>query len=84
MSDPLAGRRRRRADHDTGTIADPDEEGYFTGRPQRLYGMIPGEKKLVCFTASERAAGHCEPIAWSLAAQRFFDFDDDRLDPAAS
>lgn len=60
-------------------IADPDEEGYFAGQPQRLYDMIPGEKTLVRFTAAEGAAGHCEPMARSLAAQRFFDYLDDRL-----
>lgn len=63
-------------------IADPDDEGYFAGQPQRLYDMIPGEKTLVRFTAAEGAAGHCEPMARSLAAQRFFDYLDDHLNPA--
>ncbi|HEY0228625.1 MAG TPA: dipeptidyl aminopeptidase, partial [Mycobacterium sp.] len=65
-------------------IADPDEEGYFAGQPQRLYDMLPGEKTLVRFTAAEGAAGHCEPMARSLAAQRFFDYLDDHLGPAGS
>lgn len=65
-------------------IADPDEEGYFAGQPQRLYDMIPGEKTLVRFTAAEGAAGHCEPMARSLAAQRFFDYLDDHLGPIGS
>jgi len=60
-------------------IADPDDESYFAGQPQRLYDMIPGEKTLVRFTAAEGAAGHCEPMARSLAAQRFFDYLDDHL-----
>ncbi|GAA5165698.1 alpha/beta hydrolase [Amycolatopsis dongchuanensis] len=60
-------------------IADPDQEGYFAGQPQRLYDMIPGEKVHVRFTEAEGAAGHCEPMARSLAAQRFFDFLDDHV-----
>lgn len=60
-------------------IADPDQEGYFAGQPQRLYDMIPGEKVHVRFTQAEGAAGHCEPMARSLAAQRFFDFLDDHV-----
>jgi hypothetical protein len=60
-------------------IADPDEEGYFAGQPERLYKMIPGEKLHVRFTAAEGAAGHCEPMARGLAAQRFFDWLDDTL-----
>jgi hypothetical protein len=60
-------------------IADPDQEGYFAGQPQRLYDMIPGEKVHARFTEAEGAAGHCEPMARSLAAQRFFDFLDDHV-----
>ncbi|MFE2380910.1 alpha/beta hydrolase family protein [Streptomyces misionensis] len=60
-------------------IADPDQEGYFAGQPKRLYDMIPGEKVHVRFTEAEGAAGHCEPMARSLAAQRFFDFLDDHV-----
>jgi len=41
--------------------------------------MIPGEKVHVRFTEAEGAAGHCEPMARSLAAQRFFDFLDDHV-----
>jgi alpha-beta hydrolase superfamily lysophospholipase len=60
-------------------IADPDQEGYFAGQPQRLYDMIRCEKTHVRFTEAEGAAGHCEPMARALAAQRFFDFLDDHV-----
>ena len=60
-------------------IANPDNEGYFAGQPQRLYEMLPGEKEIVHFTEAEGAAGHCEPMARGLAAQRFFDFLDDHI-----
>ncbi|CAL9631132.1 alpha/beta hydrolase family protein [Streptomyces sp. enrichment culture] len=60
-------------------IADPDQEGYFAGQPKRLFDMIPGKKEHVRFTEAEGAAGHCEPMARSLAAQRFFDFLDDHV-----
>ena len=65
-------------------VADPDGEQYFAGQPQRLYDMLTGEKELVRFTEAEGAAGHCEPMARGLAAQRFFDFLDDHVGLAAS
>lgn len=65
-------------------VADPDDEKYFAGQPQRLYDMLPGEKELVRFTQAEGAAGHCQPMARSLAAQRFFDFLDDHVAHTAS
>ncbi|TDD87375.1 dipeptidyl aminopeptidase [Actinomadura darangshiensis] len=60
-------------------VADPDDEKYFAGQPKRLYDMLPGEKELVHFTEAEGAAGHCQPMARALAAQRFFDFLDDHV-----
>ncbi|HEY3833382.1 MAG TPA: prolyl oligopeptidase family serine peptidase [Acidimicrobiia bacterium] len=63
-------------------IADPDEEQFFPGQPQRLYDMLLGAKRIVHFAASEGASGHCQPMARALAAQRFFDFFDDELGPA--
>jgi hypothetical protein len=65
-------------------IADPDDEQYFAGQPERLYDMLPGEKELVRFTRAQGAAGHCQPMARALAAQRFFDFLDNRLGLNAS
>ena len=41
--------------------------------------MLPGEKELVRFTEAEGADGHCQPLARSLTAQRFFDFLDDHV-----
>ncbi len=60
-------------------IADPDGEQYFAGQPGRLYDMLTCEKRLVRFTTAEGAAGHCQPMARALAAQRFFDFLDDHV-----
>jgi hypothetical protein len=65
-------------------IADPDDEQYFAGQPERLYDMLPGEKELVHFTEAEGAAGHCQPLARSLTAQRFFDFLNDHVGLTAS
>ncbi len=65
-------------------VADPDGEQYFAGQPERLYGMLPGEKELVRFTEAEGAAGHCQPMARALSAQRFFDFLDDHVGLTAS
>jgi hypothetical protein len=60
-------------------VADPDDEQYFAGQPEHLYDMLPGEKELARFTEAEGAAGHCQPMARALAAQRFFDFLDDHV-----
>lgn len=60
-------------------VADPDGEQYFAGQPERLYEMLSGRKELVRFTDAEGAAGHCQPMARALAAQRFFDFLDDEI-----
>jgi hypothetical protein len=60
-------------------IANPDREQFFTGQAQRLYDMVPGVKHLVHFAADEGGAGHCQPMARALAAQRFFDFFDEVL-----
>jgi alpha-beta hydrolase superfamily lysophospholipase len=65
-------------------VADPDDEQYFAGQPRRLYDMLTCEKRLVRFTAAEGAAGHCQPMARGLAAQRFFDFLDDHVGLTAS
>ena len=60
-------------------VADPDDEQYFTGQPECLYEMLSGKRKLVRFTEAEGAAGHCQPMAKALSAQRFFDFLDDEI-----
>lgn len=60
-------------------IADPDNEGYFAGQPRQLFEMLSATKEIVHFTEAEGAAGHCEPMARGLAAQRFFDFLDDHV-----
>ncbi len=60
-------------------IAEPDEEQFFPGQPRRLHDMLPGRSQLVHFGADEGAAGHCQPMARGLAAQRFFDFFDETL-----
>jgi hypothetical protein len=65
-------------------VADPDDEKYFAGQPERLCDMLPGERELVRFTEAEGAAGHCQPMARALAAQRFSDFLDDHVGLTAS
>lgn len=60
-------------------VADPDDEQYFEGQPQRLYEMLSGKRELVHFIEAEGVAGHCQPTARALGAQRFFDFLDDEI-----
>jgi hypothetical protein len=55
-------------------ITDPDDEQFFPGQPEQLYGLVPGTKELIRFTAHEGANGHCEPMARSLRDTRIFDW----------
>ena len=51
----------------------------FPGSPDGSTTCSPGRSQLVHFGADEGAAGHCQPMARGLAAQRFFDFFDETL-----
>ncbi|HEY1688786.1 MAG TPA: hypothetical protein VGF95_07955 [Solirubrobacteraceae bacterium] len=55
-------------------ITDPEDEQFFPGQPQELYDRLPGEKKLVSFTAAEGAGRHCEPMGVAVRDARIFDW----------
>jgi hypothetical protein len=65
-------------------ITDPEDEQFFPGQPRELYDRLPGEKKLVRFTAAEGASRHCEPMGVALRDARIFDWLDGYLRPAVA
>lgn len=60
-------------------VTDPEGEQFWPGQSRQLYDALPGQRKLVPFTAEEGADRHCEPMARSLFDQRIFDWFDEQL-----
>ncbi len=60
-------------------ITDPEGEQFWPGQSRQLAGLAPSVSTVVAFTAAEGAAGHCEPLARPLVAQRMFDWLDAQL-----
>ena len=55
-------------------VLDPEDEQFFPGQPEELYGRLPGEKKLVRFSHEEGAGRHCEPMGVAVRDARIFDW----------
>lgn len=60
-------------------ITDPDNEAFWPGQAQELYGLLDTPKTLVRFTVAEGADLHCEPKAPGLRDLRIFDWLDETL-----
>jgi hypothetical protein len=60
-------------------ITDPEGEQFWPGQAEQLAALTPTVSTLVKFTAAEGAAGHCQPMARTLTAQRMFDWLDEKL-----
>ncbi|HQR79358.1 MAG TPA: dipeptidyl aminopeptidase [Actinomycetota bacterium] len=59
-------------------ILSPEEEQFWPGQSEQLAELTGRVSTLVRFTAAEGAAGHCQPLAPGLTAQRMFDWLDDK------
>ncbi|MDH6182571.1 hypothetical protein M2152_002753 [Microbacteriaceae bacterium SG_E_30_P1] len=55
-------------------ILSPEDEQFWPGQAEQLAELTPGVSTLLRFTAAEGGAGHCEPLARGLVAQRVFDW----------
>ena len=55
-------------------VCAPDDDQLLPGQSQELYDRLPGEKKLVRFTAEEGAHRHCEPMGVAIRDARIFDW----------
>lgn len=60
-------------------ILSPEREQFWPGQADRLASLTTGVSTVIDFTTAEGADGHCEPLARTRAAQRMFDWLDDRL-----
>jgi hypothetical protein len=60
-------------------ITSPEDEQFWPGQSQRLYQMLPGEKRVVSFTAAEGANRHCEPMGLGIRDARIYDWLDGHL-----
>ena len=60
-------------------ILSPEDEQFWPGQAEQLASLTPNVSTLVKFTAAEGAAGHCQPLARELTAQRIFDWLDEKL-----
>lgn len=60
-------------------ITSPEDEQFWPGQSEELYRMLPGEKKLVKFTAAEGANRHCEPMGLGIRDARIYDWLDGYL-----
>ncbi len=60
-------------------ITDPEGEQFWPEQAKQLAALTFPVSTLCRFTAEEGAAGHCQPLARTLTAQRMFDWMDDQL-----
>jgi hypothetical protein len=64
-------------------ILNPDDEQFFPGQPEELYGLLPGEKAIIGFSQAQGANFHCQPTGRQLAHTQMLDWLADHL-PARS
>lgn len=60
-------------------ILSPEHEQFWPGQSERLAELTSDVSTLLPFTAAEGADEHCQPLAPAFAAQRTFDWLDERL-----
>jgi hypothetical protein len=60
-------------------ITDPDNEQFWPGQSEELFGKLTGPKAIIAFTQEEGADSHCEPTASGLRGERIFDWLDDQI-----
>jgi dienelactone hydrolase len=60
-------------------VTDPDNEQFWPGQSQELFGRLTGPKAVVAFTEAEGADSHCEPGASGLRGERIFDWLNEQI-----
>jgi hypothetical protein len=60
-------------------VLNPDDEQFFPGQPEELYGLLPGEKAIIGFSQAQGANFHCEPTGRQLTHTQMLDWLADRL-----
>jgi hypothetical protein len=60
-------------------ITSPDNEQFWPGQSQELFGKLTGKKAIVAFTEAEGADSHCEPAASGIRGERIFDWLNEQI-----
>ncbi len=60
-------------------VTNPENEQFWPGQSQELFGKLSGPAAIVAFTEAEGADSHCEPTASGLRGERIFDWLDERI-----
>ncbi|MDT0433632.1 MULTISPECIES: alpha/beta hydrolase family protein [Streptomyces] len=64
-------------------VLDPADEQFFPGQSRELFGLLPGEKAIVGFSAADGANFHCQPTGRRLTHTVMLDHLADHLPRAA-
>ncbi|MGO9219585.1 MAG: alpha/beta hydrolase family protein [Streptosporangiaceae bacterium] len=60
-------------------VTSPENEQFWPGQSQELFGKLSGPAAIVAFTEAEGADSHCEPTASGLRGERIFDWLDEQI-----
>ena len=60
-------------------VTSPDNEQFWPGQSQELFGKLTSRKAIVAFTEAEGADSHCEPAGSGIRGERIFDWLDEQL-----
>jgi hypothetical protein len=60
-------------------VTSPENEQFWPGQSQELFGKLSGKSAIVAFTRAEGADSHCEPAASGLRGERIFDWLDGQV-----
>jgi hypothetical protein len=60
-------------------VTSPDNEQFWPGQSQELFGQLTSRKAIVAFTEAEGADSHCEPAGSGIRGERIFDWLDEQV-----
>jgi hypothetical protein len=60
-------------------LTDPQDEQFWPGQSQQLFGALTGEKQVLPFAADQGANWHCQPMGRQLTNNLMLDWLADRL-----
>jgi hypothetical protein len=60
-------------------VTSPDNEQFWPGQSQELFGKLTSRKAIVAFTEAEGADSHCEPAGSGIRGERIFDWLDEQV-----
>ncbi|MGB6576349.1 MAG: dipeptidyl aminopeptidase [Streptosporangiaceae bacterium] len=60
-------------------VTNPDNEQFWPGQSQELFGKLTGKKTIIAFTEAEGADSHCEPAPSGIRGERIFGWLDEQI-----